>query len=376
MASVFIQKRKSPKTGKISYQVQYKDPNTNKTCYYKTFPRSMDAQKASQDLRAQIDNGKVHELHRKKRKFNPLKFSEVADQTVAVWKERVGNGQLRKTTFEGYALRVAVLKRTFGERLLLDLTTKHLDDFHKKLFREQSPASANRYLFILKQIFAEGIRSGAIKEDPTVGIKYLSEKQHERNRFLMPESIEQLVAASQKTKAKFYMPALIYLGAEHGASRQEALSLQWSDINFDYEGVGLIRFFRTKNGNERTEFLMPRTRQALLDWQAHQEWMRHRKKVDVKDDRYVFCRLDGEPFKRIDSAWRRICKLAGIQNFHYHDLRHTFCSNLVMSGHDLKVVKDMIGHSDIAMTDRYSHLSALHKRAVQTQLAEHYSQEG
>lgn len=121
---------------------------------------------------------------------------------------------------------------------------------------------------------------------------------------------------------------------------------------------------------------MPRTRQALLDWQAHQGWMRHRKKVDVKDDRYVFCRLDGEPFKRIDSAWRRICKLAGIENFHFHDLRHTFCSNLVMSGHDLKVVKDMIGHSDIAMTDCYSHLSALHKRAVQNQLAEHYSQEG
>jgi hypothetical protein len=47
-----------------------------------------------------------------------------------------------------------------------------------------------------------------------------------------------------------------------------------------------------------------------------------------------------------------------------------------MPRYDLKLVKDMIGHSGIAMTARDSHLSALHKRSIQTQLAEHYSQEG
>ncbi len=59
------------------------------------------------------------------------------------------------------------------------------------------------------------------------------------------------------------MPALIYLGAEHGASKQEALSLLWKDINFDYKGVGLIKLFRSKNTHKRTELLMPRTREAL-----------------------------------------------------------------------------------------------------------------
>ena len=166
--------------------------------------------------------------------------------------------------------------------------------------------------------------------------------------------------------------ALIYLGAEHGAARQEALSLEWSHIDFDYKGIGFIRLFRTKNGKERTDYLMPRTKQALLGWKDHLEFMRYRKKIQPAEARFVFCRLNGEPIKRFDSAWRQICKIAGLTNFHYHDLRHTYCSNLLLSGANIKDVKEMIGHSDISMTDRYAHLSLDHHRATQERLAKHY----
>ena len=188
----------------------------------------------------------------------------------------------------------------------------------------------------------------------------------------MPGEIRKIVAASRETRAKFYMPALIYLGAEHGTSKQEALGLKWSDIDFGFNGQGLINLFRSKNHRRRTEYLMPKTKAALKSWREHLEWMRHRKSLKVKDDRHVFCRLNGIPIGRFDKAWRTICKIAGIEDFHYHDLRHTFCSNLIMSGSDLKVVKDMIGHRDLAMTDRYTHLTNLHKRSNQQRLAEHY----
>ena len=91
---------------------------------------------------------------------------------------------------------------------------------------------------------------------------------------------------------------------------------------------------------------MPRTKQALLDWKSHLEFMRYRKKIQPIDTRFVFCRLNGKPFKRIDSAWNHICEIAGIADLHYHDLRHTFCSNLLLSGSTLKDVKELIGHSD------------------------------
>jgi DNA invertase Pin-like site-specific DNA recombinase len=71
-------------------------------------------------------------------------------------------------------------------------------------------------------------------------------------------------------------------------------------------------------------------------------------------------------------AWWRALEIACIKDFHFHDLRHTFCSNLILSGAGLKDVKEMIGHSDISMTDRYSHLTLAHKLHKQEQLAEHY----
>jgi integrase len=235
-----------------------------------------------------------------------------------------------------------------------------------------SKATSNRYLFIVKQVFNLAIVQNVILDDPTEGVNYLSEKEHERNKFILPLKIDILIDASQKTRAKFYMPSLIYLGAEHGSSRQESLSLQWDDIDFEYDGIGIINFFRTKNKRERLEYLMPRTKKALLEWKSHLEITRHRKRIHPIETRFVFCRLNGQPIKRFDSAWRHICKIAKIKDFHYHDLRHTFCFNLLLSGANIKDVKEMIGHSDISMTDRYSHLTLNHHKAVQEKLATHY----
>jgi site-specific recombinase XerD len=64
---------------------------------------------------------------------------------------------------------------------------------------------------------------------------------------------------------------------------------------------------------------------------------------------------------------------AGFPKLHFHDLRHTFCSNLILSGSDLKDVKEMIGHADLSMTDRYAHLTNMRKLARQEDLAKFYA---
>lgn len=371
MATVFIQKRK--RKNRNSYVVMYKNALSGKIKYYKTLQKHKDAQKVANDLRTLLDTGKLPVSNKEKLKVLAITFHETGNLLDQVWKRKVINSQLSPTTYQDYLLRLNQLNDIFGKRLLCEISQRQVLEYRNELAEKISNATSNRYLFIIKQVFKQSMREGAIFEDPAGPIEYLSEKDHERNRYILPHAIDALIEASQETKAKFYMPALILLGAEHGTSRQESLSLKWADIDFDFQGKGLIRLFRNKNKKERTEYLMPRTKKALQDWKKHLDWVRHRKRIEIINPDTVFCRLNGTPLKRFDSAWRRICKIAGIDNFHYHDLRHTFCSNLLLSGSDLKDVKEMIGHSDIAMTDRYSHITNLHKHHRQNKLAEHYA---
>ena len=112
---------------------------------------------------------------------------------------------------------------------------------------------------------ARALKEGEIAKDPSVGIGYLSEKQHQRTAFLTPEALAALLKKAALGKTG-YLETAILLGAEHGASLQEITSLKWSDIDFAFDGDGSITFFRTKNSRRRSMRLMPRTREALLHW--------------------------------------------------------------------------------------------------------------
>jgi integrase len=245
--------------------------------------------------------------------------------------------------------------------------------YRNSVASKSSNITANRNLFVLRQVFKHGIELNAVRKDPASAIPYLSEKEHMRNEFLTPPQLDRLLEACSKLRSKEALPAIVCLGAEHGASRQEILDLKWSDIDFDFEGKGRIRLFRSKNKRERSEYLMPRTREALLQWREHQSWMRHRKRIEDKGPGFVFSKLDGRRLGGFSRSWHKARMIAGFPRLHFHDLRHTFCSNLILSGSDLKDVKEMIGHSDLSMTDRYAHLTNMRKLARQEDLARFYA---
>ncbi len=84
--------------------------------------------------------------------------------------------------------------------------------------------------------------------------------------------------------------------------------------------------------------------------------------------RSIHCNLvfhrEGKPIyqKQLERALSRACGKAGIEDFRFHDLRHTFASLLIQSGEDLYTVQRLLGHKDAMMTQRYAHLT--HERFV------------
>ena len=85
-------------------------------------------------------------------------------------------------------------------------------------------------------------------------------------------------------------------------------------------------------------------------------------RMNAAVDGLVFCSRNGTSYRSFRSAFGKAVQKAGLADFTFHDLRHTFASRLVMSGVDLPTVKELLGHKDISMTLRYTHLSTDHKQ--------------
>ncbi len=136
-----------------------------------------------------------------------------------------------------------------------------------------------------------------------------------------------------------YLYTVVVLALSTGARRGELLGLQWSDIDLKR---GALIFRETKNGQVRT---VPLTGKAL-------ELLSQSRGTGL-----VFPTGIREAF---ESALRR----AGIGNFRFHDLRHTFASYLAMSGASLSELAEALGHKTLSMVKRYTHLTEGHTRQV------------
>ena len=211
-----------------------------------------------------------------------------------------------------------------------------------------SKASVNKNVSCLRSMFNKAIEWGIFSgKNPVKGIKFYK-LDNRRTRYLEKEEIPRLLRACERQPG---LRDLIEFALNTGMRKGEIFGLKWNDIDINQ---GWVHLLRTKNNEKREVPINSTTRDILYRLKKHPE------------SPYVFHRDDGRPYVYVVKSFRRALRTAGITDFRFHDLRHTFASQLVMSGIELYTVKELLGHKTIEMTMRYSHLSCDHKkRAVQ-----------
>jgi integrase len=224
-------------------------------------------------------------------------------------------------------------------------------------------ATVNHHLKLLKAIFNRGIKTGKPTYNPVRAVKLFKEN-NARNRCL---SIEEEARLFQ------YLPEsikpLVTVALHTGMRKGELLALRWNDVDFY---TGTLRVREAKSG-EGSSVVMNSVVRATLKEVRREQIRRAREQAKGEKEIlsvFVFCSHRGRFLHNLAKAWYAALEAAGIEDFRFHDLRHTFASRLAMAGVDLYTVQRAGGWKTAIMVQRYAHLSPDHMRAAVERLAE------
>ena len=242
------------------------------------------------------------------------------------------------------------LSKTFDSKLLSEINPLLIEKY-KKTRREEGaePATINRELGCLRHMFNMAIAWGKAQNYPfgfgKNKVKFLKEPKG-KDRILSEDEETRLLEAVRLTTKSQHFEPIIITALNTGMRKGEILSLKWSNVDFKN---GVIIVEGTKNGEIRKIPMNQKLTQAL----------QNDKKVSKGE--YVFSD-NGEPYGDVKTGWWTVLRKARIENFRFHDLRHTFGSRLGMAGVDIRTIQELMGHKDIKMTMRYSHPTPEHKK--------------
>ncbi len=199
-----------------------------------------------------------------------------------------------------------------------------------------TPATVNRELACLKYMFTKAIEWEYVKINPAKTVKLLKEPPG-RLRYLKPEEVDALLRACAS-----HIRPIVVTALNTGMRKSEILNLKWREVDL---GNRKVTVANSKNNEIR---VIP------INEALYRELSALTRNPECE---YVFLGKNGLPAGDIKKAFMGALKRAKIKDFRFHDIRHTFGSQMVMQGIDTRTVQQVMGHKTIKMTMRYSHLS-------------------
>ena len=221
----------------------------------------------------------------------------------------------------------------------------------------RSAANVNRTIAVLKRMFNLAVREELADKNPCWKVKMLPEN-NARDRILSVEELERLLRYLPPHAAR-----VVHFAYLNGMRAGEIFNLTWDKVDLAQELVRL--------GAENTKTSEPRV--VFLCGQAY-DILKIDGQVRSLDHNRVFT-YRGKPLKKVKKAFTNACLKAGIVNFRFHDLRHTFNTNMRKAGVDHSVIMKLTGHKTPSMFQRYNTVDVGDAKLAYRQLEELLGQE-
>jgi integrase len=250
----------------------------------------------------------------------------------------VSHAKAHLQTARDYVSKDKLLQDTLGARPAAEITPQEIDAYLSKHCK--TAATANRYRAYISLAYKLGMANGKVQSNPARLVRLRTEN-NARLRFLSREEYGKMLEIIQRDNPEQVQAFVVsvYTGMRWG----EQYSLEWNQVDFKRQ---IIRLTKTKSGSARDVPLNSVALEALKTQQAN---------VPHQPSDVVFPR----PGPSSDCRWWFEPSLteAKIDDYTWHNNRHTFCSWLAMAGVSTKEIQVLAGHKSITMAARYSHLS-------------------
>jgi integrase/recombinase XerD len=253
-------------------------------------------------------------------------------------------------TISSYDSDLSKLALYFDKKDLRKLSNKDLEKYITTL-EEYAPSTVSRNISSIKSFYNYMVKSNKMANNPSELIKEPKLGRH-LPTYLTIEEVDSLLDIDTETNFDYRNKALLELMYATGLRISEVVELEFKNIDFDDCIVRVM-------GKGSKERIVPINDYAL---DALKEYINTaRPNMLIKgENNYIFINNHGNKMTRqaVFKIIKKECSNKGItKNISPHTLRHTFATHLLENGADLRVIQELLGHSDISTTQIYTHVS-------------------
>ncbi len=282
-------------------------------------------------------------------KYEDTKFEEL----ITLYEK---HSKVNKQRSHGEKIIIQRIKTYFKNKKATKIQPNDIQNFLMFLALDEklSPASINRHRAALSIMFNLGIDNNKCIVNPVSKTSPLKENNVRIRTLADTEEIKLYKTLNSFYKVKTregviknYAPykrlkRFITIGLNAGMRLSEVCNLEWELIADDFSYLTVLN---SKSGKSREIPINGKLKKALLALYRFKG-----------DNQYVFTNPEtGTKYTDLHKSLSSLFKAAGLKDFTYHCCRHTFATRLLEKGADIRTVQELLGHSSIKMTERYTH---------------------